>query len=744
MQKNLISTFLLAILALPAISQIYQGSINTRNTQGVQTDATSKLQWSRDSWCNVTTPDDRNYNASMKFYYRSTRSNFLGYHVVSVVNYLKDGDAQKLINTMKWPFALLLTVLLIVFLSWLSFLVFICFGKKERKNDLALSSCLKLARLFLFFFNGLFIIIIIFIAFSEVAQRHTKCQILNVGNMIVNGYVSNINGNQYVGLTAINQAILNFKADSVNAVNVAVQANAVWNANYPSAALNAIAALEAIAGNYSSATTLNHFGQADKPNSIRNMNEYVSPAAKVEFLDLMSVANTTNNAALAVIEVVNNNLLANGNGFIDGTVRSLNAFFTSLANDVVLLTNSVYDQVTDRYVYATGGYWAIFAISLIIGALAKYLLKKLTDIKDDSGAERNFKILKIVLAVLGFFLFWYGILTLILLAGSASISSFCTILGQVNQGNTNFLDSLNLNYPGNSKLVLKECLVGKTGNLWNIFSVWPTSNNVTFALQIQNLITGSLNFRGYYANSQIKGPSSLAVLASQYAAISNGILADFTGVSDQFNLFYNANPVASTGTVVSLTNSNCTALPSGQTCLPIDRTLLQNLNIPNTKYQNLQIYFNLQQYILSEQALLQQIVSNLLQRTDIQTPGSLFRNFKVSLDQNALAMQGILNHFSSTLSPFSQYQGMGVYLNDCRNVRRELDVLEDHYCFELNYWVNILTIIASVSFLVLFILAWAFCAVIREADTDTEVNNFPSQGRDNRLDINEREIIPNA
>lgn len=744
MIKNLILAFLLTMLAMPSVSQIYQGSINTRNTQGVQTSATSNLQWSRDSWCNVTTPDDRNYNSSMQFYYRSSRSNFLGYYVISVINYLKDGNSTSFINTMKWPFGLLMTVLLIVFLSWIVFIGFICIGKKDRKNDFIFGACLKFAKLLLFLFHGLFIIIIIFIAFSEVSQRHTKCQILNVGNMIVNGYVSNINGNQYIGLTAINQAIANFNSDSLNAVNVAVQANAVLNANYPSSANNAIIALENIAGNYSSATTFNPLGQIDQPISIRNFNEYITPAAKVEFQNLFTLANSTNNAALAIIQVVNNNMLANGNSVMTTSVNTLNDFFTSLGNDVVALTNTVYDQVTARYVYATGAYWAIFAISLLILSIVKFLIKKLMAIRADTLEQRNFKTLKIILAVLGFFLLWYAILTIILLAGSASISTFCTILSQINQGNNVILDSLNLQFPGNSKLVLKECTIGKTGNLWNLFSIWPNSNNATLANHIQNFIIGTQNFKGFYVNSQISGSSSLAFLISQYSAISKGILFDYVGVNDQFSLFYNSNPVNVTGTIPSLTNFNCSALQVNQVCLPIDNSLLQNINIPNTNYQNLQIFLNLQQYIQSEQALLQQITFNLVQRTDIQTPGMIFRNFKVSLDQNAGAMQAIINQFSSTLSPFSQYQGQGIYLNDCRNVRRELNSLEDHYCFELNYWVNILVIIAAISLLLLFMLTWALCAAVREADTDSEVNNYPLQAQENKVDINEREMIPQA
>lgn len=744
MNKIFLCAFLAAIFTTQAVSQIYTGSINTLNTQGVQTTASSNLQQSRDSWCNVTTPRDRNYNSSVQYYYRSTRSNFLGYSVASVVNYLNDGTSTDFINTMKWPFGLLLTLVLVIFITFIVFLAFMCCCKKDQRNNDVMIGCLRFSKLVLFLFTGLFVVIMIFIAFSEISQRHSKCQLLNVGNMIVNGYVSNINGNQYVGINAINQAISNFNKDFPSAGNVAAQANAIVNANFPASANGAISALQNVAGNYSTATTFSALGQVDQPQSIRKLNGYVSPSAQVEFTNMLTLSTSMNNAANGIIQIVNNNNAAVGSSIITNTVTNLNAFFTSLSNDVVALTNSLYDQVTKRYTYASGGYWALFVISLIIIPLALYLIIKLKNIQSDSLEPKNFSTIKIILAVLGFLLFCYAFITIILLAGSASISTFCTILGQVNQGNVAMLDTLNLNFPGNSKLVLKECVVGKTGNLWNLFSIWPNSNNATFAGQIQNLIAGAQNFKGFYANPQIAGSSSLSFLASQYSAIASGIMFDYVGVNDQFNNFFNSNPSSTTSAVPSLTTFNCTALPVGQTCLAIDKTSFQNVNTVNTRYTNLQIFVNLQQYIQSEQALLQQITFNLMNRIDVLAPNQLFRNIKVNLDTNRQNMQAILNQFASTLNPFSQYKGQGIYINDCRNVQRELRVLEDHYCFELNFWVNILVIIAAVSLLLFFMLSWALCAVIREADTEVEVNNYPLPAQENKVDINEREIIPQA
>ena len=100
--------------------------------------------------------------------------------------------------------------------------------------------------------------------------------------------------------------------------------------------------------------------------------------------------------------------------------------------------------------------------------------------------------------------------------------------------------------------------------------------------------------------------------------------------------------------------------------------------------------------------------------------------------------------FANTIKPFSQYQGQAIYTFDCRNVKRELNILEDQYCFSLNYWVNNLLIVVCISLLLIFILTWTICGAIREADTEGEISNFPIPVEERKADINEREMIPQA
>lgn len=743
--KRISASFLAAAMLALAVSG---QSINLVNTPNTTTNDTRKIQELRDWWCGSTSVYDRNYNASMQYYYRVARGNFLGYWTANVVNYLNGGTTTDFIQTMKWPFGLLLTLLCITFLTWVVFLVYLCAFRKQARNDVALTGCLRFAKILLFLFVGLYVIILIFMGFSEISQRHSKCQVLNAGNLLVNGYYSQVNGNQFVGLTAMNQAIINFQNEFINVVSVGNQAVRVVNSNFPAATADAITRLQAVAASSAGLTTTSPLGFVNTPQSIASINGWFSSAAQVEFSNLNALSQTLD-AAGRSLSNIQNNITLGANPNLAATVTILNAFFANITADTTSAALSAYYQLRNRYTYAAGGYWTIFAISILIIALSIYLIAKLMKIQEDPNEPRNFNVLKIILAVLGFFLVWYAILTIILLAGSASISAFCTILGNVNQGNWRFVDNLNISWPGNSHQVLKECTVGKTGDLWNFQSLWPTISQAPNANDLKNIILGITNFQGLYANPQISGSSAIAYHIANFQAIRSGVAYDYTTVTDQFNTLYaswtNSSSINTANGIPSLTTYNCSAIPiaNQSRCQPLDASTSINFGTDST-FSNFTIAQNLRNYILSEQTTLLSVIQSLQERTDLVTPGQAFRDIKASLDQRRTDVQNIRDAFPTTFSVFNQYKGQAIYTFDCRNVRRELLVLEDHYCFELNYWVNILVIIAAISLCLFFILCWALCAAIREADTEGEISNLPIPAEENKANINERELIPQA
>lgn len=738
----------LAALAVLASAQ----SINVRNTPNASTNQTIDLQEKRDWWCHATNVYDRNYNASQQFFYRVTRRNVLGDYAADVVDYQQGGSTTRFIQTMRWPFGLLLTILCIVFIVWIVFLVYACGAcRKTARNEGVLTGCLRLAWLVLLLFIGLFVIIMIFMAYSEISQRRSKCQVLNAGNMLVNGYVSQMNGNAYVGLNALNQAVFNFRSEHANVGRVGEAAVRIANQNFPSATANAINRLQAVAADARGSMTTSPLGFMDTPQSVKEINGWWSDAAKQEFSDLHTTAITADAAAKTLI-AIQNGLNGNQNDALVTATVNTNAFFRNLTDDVTSMSLGAYRQVRDRYTYASGGYWTIFALSIVIIALAIFLLVRLHNAQNRAHPASDFRLSKVLLAILGFLLVWYAIVTIILLAGSASIATYCQILGAVNSGNWNYVDQLNIRFPGNSRQVLRECTVGKTGDLWNFGSQWPGLAGAAYSDSVRSVLAGIGNYLMMYQNPQISGSSAIATHISQYQAIRSGIAFDYPNVLDQFDTLYRSwsnSTLNSNKNIPSLTTFNCTALQAADRtrCNPLDNTQLFAYGTDAT-YSNYTIANNLAGYIQSEQALLNSFIQNLRERNDVLTPGQAFRNVKSAFDQRIDDVRAIYANFPGTFAPFSQYFSNPIYAMDCRNVRRELLVLEDYYCFELNYWVNILVVIAAISLILFFVLTWALCAAIREADTEEVIAMYPTPVAvavvEDKASINERELIPQA
>lgn len=68
------------------------------------------------------------------------------------------------------------------------------------------------------------------------------------------------------------------------------------------------------------------------------------------------------------------------------------------------------------------------------------------------------------------------------------------------------------------------------------------------------------------------------------------------------------------------------------------------------------------------------------------------------------------------MSTFHIYNGQIADFLDCRAVKRELTILEDHLCFEEIYWIWIIVILMSVTFCLFYIIIWTLCIGICHAE----------------------------
>lgn len=730
------------LLATIVMTQIYKNSVNIQNTPVSSTNVTASFQKLRDYWCNHTTAYDSNYNASSVYYYREMRSNLLNRRLDAVIDYINTGSSNDAIQAIKWPFGLALVLLLIIFISWVVFLVFLCTGKKAVTVTGGVIFGLACVKLALFLFVSLFIVIIIFIAMSEISMRRSKCQFLNVGNMILNGYYSSISGTQFAGLVAMQEAVFNFRNDAPKANNVKNQAIDILNANFEGLASTSEATLRNIADTFANSQTTNAFGQAATPASVAELTAHVNDGIRREWTEFHQLSQSVHKLGEAVFSTIQANDSPSLSSTMTTSLTSLGVFFTNITQDVHSAARSVHKTIRWSWGFAAGGYWSLFVVSvfllIIIGLLSSGLTK-------ESVAEvktRDYKYYKVLLAIFGFLMVWYGILLIILLAGSGFISSFCFLIANVNDGNVRIIDRLNIQWPGNTRQLAKECLAGKTGNLWNLAALSTENINRTYLDNVQNIIRGLLNYKAFYFNPTIISSSSIAYTIANLRTIQAGITHDHTGVDEQLSFVKNSYPGFSTVRTASLTTWLCNELATNlrPNCLAFDTTAAPSNVGTQTTYLNHTVANNLIKYVTSENLLLNNMIQSLDGSTTTLTPAQAYRNSKLVLDNRQASVDAIRTAFASTIAPFAQYDVQATHLFDCRSVKKELAILEDHYCFELNYWVFIITVLSAISLLLLFIIGWSYLGLICELDTDETTVSIPA--REIGADINERELAP--
>jgi hypothetical protein len=583
----------------------------------------------------------------------------------------------------------------------------------------------------------------VYIGISEVSQRRSKCQLLNVGNMLVNGYMNDQNGNNYVGLNTISNALQNLLLEFPDLAPAAPSAQSILlsNLNYLPQQLGD--SLLNVYLNNAGNITIGAFREISQGYSLMNLKQFVTPAIGKEYLRLTAVVNSLLGLAQAVVSFSN----TDNNQIIAQTVIQMNSVVQSLLADVSSSILGLWNVAWTRYQYATGSYWAIFALSIVIIFLVGIMLLSIQINLFKVNHHKRKVLYRVVLSLLGFFVVWYGICVIIMLAGSTSIATFCNVLSQLNTGNTQLIDTLPISWQpnpfGNTKQVLKECLIGNNGNILNfVTAISPLNSlNATSVNDVQQLIQGLLGYGAWIATPMPANSPAISIYAAYLKSIAQGVIEDTISVFDQndiINSFVSGMRLNNAlTTVLCNLNTSTTA-----TCVPEDRLSSNLAYINNANYSNILPYYqNLQAYILSEQAAANSLISQLIGGSN--SPNGLYNLTNANLALNKNNYNNIIQRLPRTLKSFQGYNG-GLNSLDCRNIRTELIILEDHACFKLNWAVYILTVITAVSFLLLMILMWAlFAASWNENDSGTSAP-VPDviQKEDPALDINDREIIP--
>ena len=100
-----------------------------------------------------------------------------------------------------------------------------------------------------------------------------------------------------------------------------------------------------------------------------------------------------------------------------------------------------WNKAFDRWEHAWAGYWTNFGLIILILICFIYILFILSNYCTNGNYKSNLMIVKVFLCFATMLIVIYGCMVIVALAGQASISTFCTVLKEINTpGTVNVLD----------------------------------------------------------------------------------------------------------------------------------------------------------------------------------------------------------------------------------------------------------------------------------------------------------------
>jgi hypothetical protein len=682
----------------------------------------------------------RNYSNSEIEHYRTSRSNIHNFYYKEIFEYYNSPNSTLYIQAMKWPTALLLTLLCLTVLSIAFFAFSMIKLKKSFRNGTLFKTMIIFGGVIASIIFLLFITTVVFIGLSVVSQRNVNCQFLNVENFLLEGFNNSQTGNYYPGLQRFIYSISNLTQENQNLSNGVIDAEKIVGLRLSALSESALLSLKNMYSTYRDSMTINPFGVASKPYSIRNMTNYISDELRIEFSDLNYVNTQIEIAARSLLLLQGNVPSVIFNSSASQLISNINL----IQNDIRSMGEAVWERGKERLSFVNGGYWTIFSISIAIIALIGVFLAFATSIYRKNSYESKRKIVIIIFFIVTFFVLVYGIVTIILMAGVSAVSTFCKVLSEVNKGNTTILDELAVNFPTYSKPILKECLSGN-GNITQFYTNPAGANSESSVVEISNLINGMYVGMIYdkFANKSISS-KGISNLTTAYTQIMDGKVEDQEGVFAQLNTLNNLISCSSQTNALSNTtcnnsvNSICTGIKESKT--------YQVPTCSKSETLGKSIYNSLKDYITSENELLTRLISDL-SGDKLSTPENNYENGKAALNVALSSVQSILLLLKKTTLPLTPDTNATLESTKCTAIKQEMIILEDYLCFELNYWIYIILVISAVSFVLLFLLTWILWEIVREVRTKN-ANKHSGDGpktliEKRMMNLNDRETIPN-
>ena len=656
--------------------------------------------------------------------------------------YYASPDSTKYIQTMEWQTALLLTLLCLIVLSVAFFIIAHFKLKKGYRNYSIFTPMVVAGFIMLAVLLILFITILVFIGLSVNSQQKALCQFVNIQNYLLTGYNNTQFGSGFLGLSRVSEALSRFGSETSNLRAAMPTALELSRLIITPQVNSAISSLNNLYNAYKDSTTFNPFGIPTRPYSIRNMSSFIDEATRQEFISLNSSGISTDNVFKAIIAIDTTVTPVNYSSAIANLNSNINATAESWKN----ASEAIWQRGNERLNYTEAGYWTIFFISILLFGIFALIMVLSTLILRRNLYNRYRKLILIVFYTSSFLILMYGVMVIILMAGLTAVSTFCEVLAQVNSGNLTILESLNVQFFGQSKAILTECLAGN-GELLQFYATNNTNGAYEFpTADLARLING-LFIMGVYDRSVDKNTTSKGItnLKTTYNQILIGSKEDQDGVFAQLETLNDL--IACSNQRAALANESC-SVSSGQVCVPIKET--STFQAPScSKSPGLanSIFTSLKTYIDSESQLLTRLINDLA-GSQSSTPANAYANAKAAINIALPSIRSISNLFPATTAILNSTAALSPAKATCNSLSHELLVFEDHLCFELNYWLYIILVISAVSFVIWFGMLWVVWLAMREINARNPARNPPPlAARDiiekRLMNLNDRESLAN-
>lgn len=697
---------------------------------------------SRDKYCKDVTFDRFALSASdLKGYRDHTYTDFYGKYD-RLFEFIDNPNSNNFLKLFRWQFGLYLTLVLLILISLLFFIIYCCVRIRCRPG--CHWPCFWLFVFFFLCFLGLYIAILVFIGISQNHAGPAYCAIHSLPATLVYGNPGATHNQEFIGYAPMSYLLGNYTAELGNLRNVNAQANAIGAAN--------------LQGQATTAAQANvNFWRALQSQRITGVDKQVIPdlvirspysgfmTVESDFDRLTDLARDLHISASETLFPVNPDFVTQSSDALNGMNAQLKASLADYEN----ISNEFTRRAMKIQSYAIGGFWTFFAIGIAILVLCIAIIIIFVCLRRDRcvGCWRFMKFLLIFLAILALV---YGICVLILMAGVAGGSSFCTFVAELNQGGWTaantfehyFSNGTNgINQTSTSQLVKGCFFKNSTGSIPNLFNATTYVQNQYERLI--NIIQGHSAYNNYVRHYNLADGSTPGITNLTYwtNALRAGDLYDNTRIYDsnrRLNDLVSCDGKQYGWTKNTCDNylwASCGAFPTGFQ----SPTCSSNAAFVNSAYSGLS------GYLASEILFLNNLDGSLPALT------ARYNALKSAIYGQRANIEAIQAQVPNTLKTISAYNNTLREIINCNNIQVELIQFERYVCFPFVKPLYVLLVLATISTLFLFFALWALWAAIASRYQETTVvvtettvdrRGATMVAKDEFLAVSEQELVP--